>query len=63
MCFSVVGFIKPQKEIYAIALKKANCLPEECVFLDDIGINLKAAKKVGIMTIKVYLRKWIVVLH
>jgi len=27
--------------------------PSECVFLDDLGINLKPAKAMGMQTIKV----------
>jgi putative hydrolase of the HAD superfamily len=27
--------------------------PDECVFLDDLGINLKPASQMGMITIKV----------
>ena len=27
--------------------------PEECIYLDDLGINLKPARKIGMTTIKV----------
>ena len=29
------------------------CSPEECVYLDDLGINLKPARALGMRTIKV----------
>ncbi len=45
------GFHKPQKEIYKIALKKANCKPEECLFIDDLEHNLEPAKKLGMKTL------------
>ncbi|CAI4221636.1 unnamed protein product [Auanema sp. JU1783] len=44
---------KPEPSIYELALKKAQLRPEECVFLDDLGSNLKVARSMGIHTIKV----------
>lgn len=44
---------KPDPEIYHLALKKLNCKPEEAIFLDDLGHNLKSARNLGITTIKV----------
>ncbi|KGQ02170.1 60S ribosomal protein L5 [Paracoccidioides lutzii Pb01] len=62
-----VGLRKPDPKIYALALKEMNdaakkkglssILPDDIVFLDDIGINLKWAKKAGFRTIKVDLGK------
>lgn len=43
-----VGAIKPASEIFLSALEKANCLPEECFFIDDIEPNILGAQKVGI---------------
>ncbi len=50
---AVEGVRKPNPEIYRIALSRLNINPEECVFLDDLGINLKPAKTMGMKTIKV----------
>lgn len=44
--------LKPEKEIYNIALNKMNAKPEECIFIGDGGSNeLKGAKELGIKTI------------
>ena len=48
-----VGFRKPDNKIYEIACSKLNVKPSEAVFLDDLGQNLKAAKNLGMKTIKV----------
>ncbi len=47
-----VGYLKPQTEIYHIALKRMNVNPKECVFIGDGGSDeLKGAKELGIKTI------------
>ena len=46
-----VGWMKPDPQIYQIALKRAKAKPEECVFIDDIEANIEAALKMGIQTI------------
>ena len=47
-----VGYLKPQTEIYNIALKRLNAKPEECIFIGDGGSDeLKGAKELGIKTI------------
>ncbi|XP_060605115.1 acyl-CoA dehydrogenase family member 10-like isoform X1 [Ruditapes philippinarum] len=48
-----VGYRKPNPKIYEIVLKELDLPGEQCVFLDDMGGNLKAAKEFGIKTIKV----------
>jgi len=48
-----VGIRKPDPNIYIMALNQLNLKPEDCIFLDDLGHNLKSAKKLGITTIKV----------
>lgn len=48
-----VGKRKPELDFYRHALDVVKAKPEECVFLDDIGINLKAAQSLGIRTIRV----------
>ncbi|KAJ6500497.1 HAD-like domain-containing protein [Mycena sanguinolenta] len=50
---SELGSRKPEKRFYQIALDRNGLLAEETVFLDDIGINLKAAKELGMETIHV----------
>lgn len=47
-----VGYLKPQSEIYEIALKKMKTIPEKCYFVGDGGSDeLKAAKKLGMKTV------------
>ena len=48
-----VGVRKPEGEFYEIALNITGCNPKEVIFLDDLGINLKPAKALGMTTIKV----------
>jgi len=60
-----VGLRKPQREIYELAVSEANKIAQgrglgpvdasDVLFLDDIGGNLKAAKALGMDTIKVNL--------
>ncbi len=50
---SKVGVRKPQPEFYKIACDMLGIEPAEAVFLDDLGINLKPAKALGMRTIKV----------
>lgn len=44
---------KPETRFYEIACDTAGVPPSECVFLDDLGINLKPARAMGMTTIKV----------
>jgi epoxide hydrolase-like predicted phosphatase len=44
---------KPDPRIYQLACEKLAVSPGEAVFLDDIGGNLKAARALGMTTIKV----------
>jgi putative hydrolase of the HAD superfamily len=50
---SVVGVRKPNPKIYEMACEALNVAPEEAVYLDDLGINLKPARAMGMQTIKV----------
>lgn len=52
---AVEGTRKPEREFYLIPCKRLGVEPSECVFLDDIGVNLKAAADVGMKTIRVEL--------
>ncbi|OPJ62863.1 HAD family hydrolase [Clostridium oryzae] len=47
-----VGYLKPQAEIYNLALKSMNTIPERSIFVGDGGSDeLKGAKELGIKTI------------
>ena len=50
---SVVGVRKPDLKIYQMACEAMQIEPHEALFLDDLGINLKPAKALGMTTIKV----------
>ena len=50
---SVVGIRKPNPAIYQMACKTLEVNAQDCAFLDDLGINLKPAKELGMATIKV----------
>jgi putative hydrolase of the HAD superfamily len=47
----VVGIRKPAPEIYAMGAEAVGLPPEECVFVDDLGFNLKPAKELGMATV------------
>jgi putative hydrolase of the HAD superfamily len=50
---SKVGVRKPDPRIYQHACDLLGVPPEACVYLDDLGINLKPALALGMRTIKV----------
>ncbi|MDA2971028.1 MAG: HAD-IA family hydrolase [Actinomycetota bacterium] len=50
---SKVGVRKPEVRFYEIACETLDVRPTECVFLDDLGVNLKPAAALGMATIKV----------
>ena len=50
---SVVGVRKPDPAFYELACERLSIEPGDAVFLDDLGINLKPAKALGMTTIKV----------
>ena len=50
---SKVNLRKQDPAFYKMACEKASIEPSEAVFLDDLGINLKPAKNLGMKTIKV----------
>ncbi len=50
---SRVGVRKPDPAIYRLACDELGVEPDEAVFLDDLGINLKPARAMGMTTIKV----------
>lgn len=50
---SIVGIRKPNPEIYMMSCDALNVSPDQCIYLDDLGINLKPARDLGMTTIKV----------
>ena len=50
---SKAGVRKPEARIYEMMCEALAVTPEFCVFLDDLGINLKPARAMGMTTIKV----------
>lgn len=50
---SKLGLRKPDPRIYRHVCEALAVAPREAVFLDDIGRNLKAARELGMTTIKV----------
>jgi putative hydrolase of the HAD superfamily len=50
---SKVGVRKPEVRFYEIACAALDVEPRHCVFLDDLGVNLKPAAAMGMTTIKV----------
>ena len=50
---SKLGIRKPDPRIYALMCEALDVDPKHCVYLDDLGINLKPARAMGMHTIKV----------
>lgn len=50
---SIEGIRKPNPEIYRLTCDRLGVAPDACAFLDDLGINLKPARQLGMQTIKV----------
>ena len=50
---SRTGLRKPDPRIFELTCEALEVLPGEAAFLDDIGANLKAAARLGMLTIKV----------
>ena len=48
-----LGIRKPDLDFYLKALEITGADPKETIFLDDLGINLKPARELGMATIKV----------
>ena len=47
-----LGVRKPEEQIYRLALKISQREPQECVFIDDRGLNLELARELGMHTIQ-----------
>ena len=50
---AIEGVRKPEPAAYELVLQRMGVTAAETVFLDDLGINLKPAKAMGMATIKV----------
>ena len=50
---SVEGVRKPDPAIYRLACERVGIEPDGVIYLDDLGINLKPARALGMTTIKV----------
>ncbi len=48
-----VGLRKPEEGIYQLALEVTQKMPEECCFIDDRALNLEAAARLGMHTIRI----------
>jgi len=48
-----IGLRKPDPRIYQMMVEALNVEPKNCVYLDDLGVNLKPAREMGMTTIKV----------
>jgi putative hydrolase of the HAD superfamily len=48
-----IGLRKPDPRIYEMMIDALGVDPKKCVYLDDLGVNLKPARDMGMTTIKV----------
>ena len=48
-----IGLRKPDPRIYHMMTEALGVDPKRCVYLDDLGVNLKPAREMGMTTIKV----------
>ena len=48
-----IGLRKPDPRIYQMMVETLKADPKKCVYLDDLGVNLKPAREMGMTTIKV----------
>jgi len=48
-----IGLRKPDPRIYQMMIETLGVDPKNCVYLDDLGVNLKPAREMGMATIKV----------
>jgi putative hydrolase of the HAD superfamily len=46
-----VGLRKPEPEIYLLAAERIGLRPAECVFIDDLELNVEAARTLGMTAI------------
>jgi putative hydrolase of the HAD superfamily len=48
-----IGLRKPDPRIYQLMVETLKVDPKNCVYLDDLGVNLKPAREMGMTTVKV----------
>jgi putative hydrolase of the HAD superfamily len=48
-----IGLRKPDPRIYRLMVEALDVDPRACIYLDDLGVNLKPAREMGMTTIKV----------
>jgi len=48
-----MGLRKPDPRIYRMMVEALDVDPKRCIYLDDLGVNLKPAREMGMTTIKV----------
>jgi putative hydrolase of the HAD superfamily len=48
-----IGLRKPDPKIYQMMVEALAVDPKRCIYLDDLGVNLKPARDMGMTTIKV----------
>jgi putative hydrolase of the HAD superfamily len=48
-----IGLRKPDPRIYQMMVEALDVDPGRCIYLDDLGVNLKPARAMGMTTIKV----------
>jgi putative hydrolase of the HAD superfamily len=48
-----IGIRKPDPRIYVMMCEALKVSPASCIYLDDLGANLKPARAMGMVTIKV----------
>jgi putative hydrolase of the HAD superfamily len=48
-----IGLRKPDPKIYQMMVEALAVDPKRCIYLDDLGVNLKPARDMGMATIKV----------
>jgi putative hydrolase of the HAD superfamily len=48
-----IGLRKPDPRIYQMMIEAMGVDPRRCIYLDDLGVNLKPARDMGMTTIKV----------
>lgn len=53
-----VGLRKPEPEIYLLAAQRLGLSPDECVFVDDLEINIRGAVAVGMVGVHHKAYEW-----
>ena len=52
-CYDCHWIRKPDDRFYVMACEALGITPSQAVFLDDLGVNLRPARALGMITIKV----------